>query len=329
MRILVTGAGGMIGGAMVERLLADGHDVRAIDKKPYRLWWRLHETENYMRDLMFLIDAQDACRGIDWVVDLAEDMGGIGYITGAHAECAITGAVIRSNMLRAAVENEVARYSFASSACVYRQDRQLDPDAPALAEVDAWPADPEPGYGLAKLYGEELCRYFRNDHGLRTTISRFHNIAGPPCTWEGGREKAPAAICRKVATAKLTGEDVIDIWGDGEQTRSFCWIGDCVDGVIRLADADYPEPVNIGSSEVVTINELVDHVERAAFGAPGTLERRYQPDAPQGVRGRNSDNTLCRSVLDWEPSTALGDWIPRLYEWVEGRVADQLRDVGP
>lgn len=322
--VLVTGAGGMIGGAMVSRLLADGWAVRGVDVKAPSQWWQRHaDAENWQRDMSFLTDASECVRGVDWVVDLAEDMGGIGFITGAHAQCAVSGALIRSYTLQAAQDVGVAHYSFASSACVYRQDRQLDPDAPALAEADAWPADPEPGYGLAKLYGEELCRYFRAEHGLRTTIPRFHNIAGPPCTWTGGREKAPAAICRKVAEAVVSGEHVIDVWGDGEQTRSFCWIDDCVDGVIRLADADYPEPVNIGSSEVVTINELISHVERAAFGEAGVLERRYQLDAPQGVRGRNSDNTLCRAVLGWEPSTPLAEWIPRLYEWVAEQVAAQ------
>lgn len=323
MNITVTGAGGMIGGAMVERLLADGHTVTAVDSKPFRGWWRLHECVNRQWDMRYLSDCIDACVNADWVIDLAEDMGGIGHITSHHFDCAVSAAQIRVHMLLAAIDKGVERYTFASSACVYAADKQVSNHAAPLAEPDAWPADPEAGYGLAKLYGEELCRYARNDAGLATTIPRFHNISGPPCTFEGGREKAPAAICRKVATAKLTGDHRIDIWGDGEQTRSFCWIGDCVDGVIRLADADFPEPVNIGSAEMVTINELVDVVERCAFGESGVLERTYQLDAPQGVRGRSSDNTLVRDVLDgWEPATPLAAWMPRLYEWVAARVAE-------
>ena len=328
MRTLVTGAGGMIGGAMVARLIDDGHDVRAVDKKPMRLWWQVHPAENLMRDLLYATDADEACRGVDWVVDLAEDMGGIGYITGAHADCALTGATIRSNMLRAAINNSVARYSFASSACVYRQDRQNDPAAATLTESDAWPADPEPGYGLAKLYGEELCRYARSDYGVATTIPRFHNIAGCPATFEGGREKAPAAICRKVAEAKLAGFDWIEVWGDGEQTRSFCWIGDCVEGVVRLAAVDYPEPVNVGSAEMVTVNELIDAVEVCAFGEAGVLRRRYDPSKPPGGRGRRSDHTPIRGGLGgWEPATPLAEWMPLLYEWVEAQVAGRSNPV--
>lgn len=319
MRATVTGAGGMIGGHMVARLLNEGHEVRAVDIKPMREWWQVHpEAENLSeRDLCYETECREAVHGAEWVLDFACLMGGIRVITEQRMACALS---VRStaNMLIAAHDEGVERFYKSSSACVYASVHQTNPDVTALAEWMAYPMDSEAGYGEEKFYGERLCEYAREDWGLETRVGRYHNIAGPPLSWNDGKEKAPAAICRKVAEAKLSGKHVIDIWGDGEQTRSFCWIDDCVDGTLKLMASDYHRPVNIGSAELVTINELVTLVESIA-GIQ--CDRTYDLDAPTGVRGRNSDNTMCRAVLGWEPSTKLADWMPKLYEWIEEQVA--------
>ena len=317
MRVLVAGGGGFIGGALVARLLDEGHHVRAVDIKPMEEWHQVFPgVDNRVMDLRDPNLCWWATEGMDEVYDLAAEMGGIGFIEGHKLDCVLS-VLISTNLLIASSIHEVSRFFYASSACVYPSYRQDRPDVEALAESDAYPADPEDGYGWEKLFSERLCRHFLEDRGLQTRVARFHNIYGPQGTWDGGREKAPAAICRKVAQAKLAGSGSIDIWGDGEQTRSFCYIDDAVEGVLRLTASDFTDPLNIGSSETVTVNQLVDLVEEIA-GVK--LERTYDLSAPQGVRGRSSDNELCRKTLDWEPSISLRDGMTKLYAWIEEEV---------
>ena len=313
-RVLVTGAGGFIGHHLVTYLKAKGYWVRGVDiKRP--------EYEETKADDFLVADLRNAdaaigsTEGIDEVYHLAADMGGIGYITGSHAEITRNNTLIDLNMLDAAIKNGVKRFFYSSSACVYAAHHQEDANVTALKEEHAWPADPEPGYGLEKLYTEELCKYYQNDHGLETRVARFHNVYGPLGAYDGGKEKAPAAICRKVASLPDGGE--IEIWGDGKQTRSFMYIDDCLEGVHRLMRSDRSEPINLGTEEIVTIDELVDTVSKVAGKA---LKKVHDPSKPQGVRGRNSDNTILRKVLGWEPSTRLETGLGVTYEWIAGRV---------
>jgi GDP-D-mannose 3',5'-epimerase len=312
--IVVAGAGGFIGGHLVDRLLRDGHrDILAVDLKPLDEWHQLHgEVENMSADLRELDSCREVTEGARWVFNLAADMGGMGFIENNKAACMLS-VLINTHLLMAATEQRAERFFFSSSACVYAAAHQTSPDVVPLREADAYPAMPEDGYGWEKLFSERMCRHFHEDFGLPTRVARFHNVYGPQGTWDGGREKAPAAICRKVATAVLTGNHTIDIWGDGEQTRSFMYVDDCVEGILRLFQSDVTEPLNVGSSELVSINQLVSLVERIA-GV--TLERRYQLDAPKGVRGRNSDNALIRRHLGWEPTTTLAEGMARTYQWV-------------
>jgi len=320
-KCLVTGAGGFIGGHLVARLINDHHDVRAVDLKPFHKWWQIHEQSyNWERvDLKDLWNCQDACRDIEIVYNLAADMGGIGFIESHKSECMLS-VLINTNMLRATTSTKVKRYLYTSSACVYHAMRQNDPSATALCEDDAYyngGAMPEDGYGWEKLFSERMCRHFREDYGIQTRIARLHNIYGPMGTWEGGREKAPAAICRKVAEAKFIGKQQIEVWGDGSSTRSFCWVEDCIEGLIRLAHSECVEPINIGSSELVSINQLIDIVEDVA---QYQVVRRYDFNKPQGVKGRNSDNTKILATLDWQPSTPLRNGLERTYHWIEEQI---------
>ena len=310
-KVLVTGAGGFIGGHLTKRLLEEGHEVRACDRKPYGEWWQLHpDAENRVDDLKLASQAHAAVRGIEDVYNLAADMGGMGFIESHKADCMLS-VLINTHMLEAARDAGVHRYFFSSSACVYRADKQEDVDVTALVEADAYPAMPEDGYGWEKLFGERMCRHFREDYGLETRMARFHNVYGPYGEFEGGREKAPAATCRKVIEALLSGDHQIGIWGDGEQTRSFMYVDDCVEGIRKIMDSEILVPINLGSSELVSINELVDMVE--GFAGIGLL-RKYDLSAPQGVRGRNSDNTLIQQLLGWEPDTHLVDGMKVLYD---------------
>jgi nucleoside-diphosphate-sugar epimerase len=314
---VVTGAGGFIGGHLVGDLLARGHKVRAVDVKPVDQWYQRPHGIDLMA--MDLTDA-GACRrvveGAEVVYNLAADMGGIGFIEGNRARCMLS-VLINTHLLLAARDEDVARYFYASSACVYAADKQDRPDVDALREGDAYPAIPEDGYGWEKLFSERMCRHFQEDFGLETRVARYHNIYGPQGTYEGGREKAPAAICRKVATAVLSGDHTIEVWGDGKQTRSFTYVDDCVTGTQMITESDVVEPLNLGSDEMVTIDQLVDIVEDIAGVS---LRREYVMDAPQGVRGRSSDNSLIVENLGWAPSTSLAAGLEATYAWVFDQV---------
>jgi nucleoside-diphosphate-sugar epimerase len=316
--ILVTGAGGFIGGHLVRRLRQRGHTrIRAVDAKPLESWHQLDaQADNRQADLRARTACEDVMDGIDHVFNFAADMGGMGYIETHKAECMLS-VLINTHLLLAARHAGTQRFFYASSACVYNADKQADTDVTALRETDAYPAAPEDGYGWEKLFGERMCRHFMEDFGLETRVARFHNVYGPNGAWRGGREKAPAAICRKVAEAVVSGSTEIEIWGDGRQTRSFTYVDDCIEGTLRLMESDVREPLNIGSSELVSINDLVSLVEDTA-GVK--LERRYDTSAPQGVRGRNSDNTLIRERLGWEPSTSLASGMAVTYEWVKAQL---------
>jgi len=315
---LVGGGGGFIGGHLVSALLREGTPVRAVDVKPIEDWYQVHDdAENLQLDLSLREPCYEATRGVSEVFNLAADMGGIGFIENYKASCMLS-VLINTHMLMAARDEGVDRYFYSSSACVYAADKQVDADVVALREEDAYPALPEDGYGWEKLFSERMCRHFREDYGLETRVARYHNVYGPYGTYDGGREKAPAAICRKVASAVLTGANEIEIWGDGEQTRSFMYVDDCVDGTIRIARGDSVEPLNLGSAELVTINQMVGLVEGIA-GAE--LEHRHKLDAPQGVRGRNSDNTLIQEAFGWEPLIPLKDGLAETYTWIHEQLS--------
>jgi GDP-D-mannose 3',5'-epimerase len=311
--ILVTGAGGFIGGHLVAKLLQEGHRVRAVDKKPPWQWYqRFPSAENLTMNLQEQSACLRAINGCDWIYNMAADMGGMGFIELNKGLCMLT-VLINTHMLMAARQCGATRFFFPSSACVYAACKQQQTDNPGLKEEDAYPADPEDGYGWEKLFSERLCRHFLEDFDLETRVARYHNVYGPHGTFDGGREKAPAAICRKVIAAKLSGDHEIEIWGDGEQTRSFMFIDDCLYGTCALMESDIVEPINIGSSEMVTINQLVDIAEELA-GIK--LKRKYNLDAPKGVRGRSSDNTLIKSRLGWEPSIPLQIGLEKTYAWI-------------
>ena len=317
--IVVCGAGGFIGGHLVADLLREGGNrVRAVDVKPIDEWFQVFgEADNRVVDLSDRDACREALKGARYVFNLAADMGGMGFIETNKALCMLS-VLINTHLLLAAREQGVERYFFASSACVYAADKQTSTAVQPLKEADAYPAMPEDGYGWEKLFSERMCRHFTEDFGFATRVARYHNVYGPHGTYEGGREKAPAAICRKVIEAKLSGHHEIEIWGDGEQTRSFMFIDDCVYGTNMLMRSDVTEPLNIGSGQLVTINELVSIVE----GIAGLkLRRSYNLDAPQGVRGRNSDNTLVKERLGWEPEITLEDGLEKTYAWMYDEMA--------
>jgi GDP-D-mannose 3',5'-epimerase len=316
--VVVTGAGGFIGHHLVTYLKQQGYRVRGADLK-YPEYTDVDADEFEIVDLRRWDNCLQVTRGATEVYALAADMGGMGFIQNHHAEILYNNALINFHTLEAARCNGVKRYLYTSSACVYPEYRQLDTQVTPLKESDAYPADPQDAYGWEKLITERLCKYFSDDYGIETRIVRFHNIFGELGTWKGGREKAPAAICRKVATAKLIGNREIEIWGDGEQTRSFCHVDDCVQGICKLMRSDFSEPLNLGQDRMVSINELADMVARIA-GIP--ITKRHVP-GPQGVRGRNSDNALLRQVLAWEPEISLEQGLRCTYEWIEDKLIEE------
>lgn len=325
-RAVVCGAGGFIGGHLVKGLQSRGIDVvRAIDVKPLHEWYQVTDgVENLSLDLKDLGACMQAAEGVTLVYQLAADMGGMGFIENNKALCMLS-VLTNTHMLLAAKENGVKRFFYSSSACVYNGEKQTNANVVPLKEADAYPALPEDGYGWEKLFSERMCRHFEEDFGLVARVARYHNVYGPNGTWAGGREKAPAAICRKVIEAKLTGDHEIEIWGDGNQTRSFMYIDDCVKGTQMIMDSDIDEPINLGSSELVTINQLVDIAEDIG-GIK--LKRRYNLSAPKGVNGRNSDNTMILDRLGWEPSIKLRDGLEETYRWIESEIkAGDLAEV--
>jgi len=316
-KVLVTGAGGFIGHHLVKYLKKKGYWARGDDiKNP--------EFEETAADDFKLLDLREfdncmkACEEIDEVYQLAADMGGIGYITASHAEVIRNNALINLHMLEAARKSGVKNYLYTSSACIYPMYLQKDPNVKVLKEEDAYPADAEPGYGLEKLFSELACQYYTEDYGFKTHMVRFHNIFGPLGTYEGGREKAPAAICRKIALAK--DEDEIEVWGDGKQTRSFCYIDDCVEGIYRLMQSDYLRPLNLGQDRLITVDELVDIIAKIAGKK---ITKKHDLSKPQGVRGRNSDNTKLKEILNWEPQISLEEGLEKTYKWISEEVKKQ------
>lgn len=317
--IVVAGGGGFIGGHLVEHFVNQGYtNVRAVDIKPLDQWYKVNDVaENIVADLKDKSNCIMVCRGASEIYNLAADMGGMGFIENNKALCMLS-VLINTHLLQAAQEAGVDRFFYASSACVYNADKQKNEDVVPLREEDAYPAMPEDGYGWEKLFSERMCRHFREDYGLVTRVARFHNVYGPFGTWEGGREKAPAAICRKLIHAKTTGETEVEVWGDGLQTRSFMYIDDCVKGIVDIMHSDIEEPINLGSSEITTINGLVDLV---ADIAGHKVTRKHKLDAPKGVNGRNSDNTKIQQYLGWEPSISLKEGMRKTFDWIAAEYA--------
>jgi len=317
-KAVVCGAGGFIGGHLVQSLIANGVDVvRAVDIKPLDEWYQVSkDVESLSLDLKDKDSCLTAAAGTNVVFQLAADMGGMGFIENNKALCMLS-VLTNTHMLMAAREKGVERFFYSSSACVYNGEKQTSPDVVALKEEDAYPALPEDGYGWEKLFSERMCRHFEEDYGLQTRVARYHNVYGPLGTWTGGREKAPAAVCRKVIEAKHSGKHEIEIWGDGKQTRSFMYIDDCTKGTQMIAESEIHEPLNLGSDELVTINQLVDIAEDIA-GIK--LKRNYNLSAPKGVNGRNSDNTLIQEKMNWAPSIKLRDGLAKTYAWIEEEI---------
>jgi GDP-D-mannose 3',5'-epimerase len=319
-RVVVAGAGGFIGGHLVKRLKAEGYEVRAVDKKPLNQWYQVTEgVDNLVLDLTIRENCYQAVNGYHEVFNLAADMGGMGFIENHKADCMLS-VLINTHLLMAARDKGITRFFYASSACVYNATKQTDTDNPGLRESDAYPAMAEDGYGWEKLFSERMCRHFMEDYGITVRVARFHNVYGPFGTYDGGREKAPAALCRKVIDGELNGVKDIVIWGDGEQTRSFMYIDDCIKGIVDIMYSNIEEPINLGSSEMVSINRLADMAEEIGGFS---LNRSYDLSAPKGVRGRNSENTLIRHYLGWEPSIPLMDGLKKTYAWIREQMIEE------
>lgn len=320
-KILVAGGGGFIGGWLVKELISQGNEVTAVDIKPISEWSQVFtQAKNLTKDLSLLENCLEVTKSIDEIYNLAADMGGMGFIEKNKAACMLS-VLINTHLLMSAKVNNVSKFFFASSACVYNATKQSSTELPGLKEEDAYPAMPEDGYGWEKLFSERMCKHFYEDYGLEVRIARYHNIYGPEGTWDGGREKAPAALCRKIAVAKYSSDKKIEIWGDGEQTRSFTFIEDCIKGSILLMESNVTEPLNIGSSEMVTINNLANIIEKIAGVS---LSRTYNLSAPKGVRGRNSDNSQVVKKLGWEPQVNLHEGLNKTYQWIESQVKERF-----
>ncbi len=321
--IVVAGAGGFIGGHLVAAFRRQGYSrIRAVDVKPLDEWYqRFDDVENLQLDLNLRENCEIAATGADEIYNLAANMGGMGFIEANKALCMLS-VLINTHLLQSALKHGCQKFFYSSSACVYNGDKQKTFEAPSLKEEDAYPAQPEDGYGWEKLFSERMCRHFREDFGLYTRVARFHNVYGPWGTWFGGREKAPAAICRKVIEAKLSGRHEIEIWGSGDQTRSFMYADDCIKGLDLIMHSQILEPINLGSTEAVSINQLVDIVE----GIAGIkLKRKYDLSAPKGVNGRNSENTLIKKYLNWEPDTSLRAGLEKTYAWIYDQYLERER----
>jgi GDP-D-mannose 3',5'-epimerase len=317
--ILVVGAGGFIGGHLVKRFLDNGNKVVAVDIKPKEYWFQdFNDVENhYSMDMKDITNCRNVIKNINYVFNMACNMGGMGFIENNKAEC-MQSVLINTNLLIACKEEKIEKYFFSSSACAYNKSKQQDVFIEGLKEEDAYPADPEDGYGWEKLFSERMCRHFQEDYGIQVRIARYHNIYGPYGTYDGGREKAPAALCRKVINAKKNNERKIDVWGDGKQTRTFLYVDDCVEGTLRLFESDYSEPVNIGSDEQVSINQMLEVIE--SISGIDKLERNYQLDKPKGVRGRSSNNDLVKKVLNWSYTIKLKDGLEKTYNWISSEI---------
>jgi len=313
MKYLVCGSGGFIGGHLVANLVADGHEVIAADIKPLEYWFQLFESnKNYSLDLREYENCLKVVDGVDYVYNMACNMGGMGFIENNKAECMLS-VLINTNLLRACLKNNIKKYFFSSSACVYNVSKQEKTHIKGLKESDAYPAQPEDGYGWEKLFSERMCRHFTEDFGLETRVARYHNVYGPLGTYDGGREKAPAALCRKIINAKLNKEKSIDIWGDGEQTRSFMYIDDCIKGTKKIFDSKETQVFNIGSEEQVSINQMVSIIEEFA---EQKFKKNYLLDKPKGVRGRSSDNDLVREKIKWDTEFSLKNGLKLTYDWI-------------
>ena len=318
-KVLIVGAGGFIGGHLVSKILNNGNDVVASDIKPKEYWFQdFDNAENhYATDMKDISNCRKVTQGVDYVFNMACNMGGMGFIENNKAEC-MQSVLINTNLLIACKENKVQRYFFSSSACAYNKDKQQDVFIEGLKEEDAYPANPDDGYGWEKLFSERMCRHFQEDYGLEVRIARYHNIYGPYGTYDGGREKAPAALCRKVIEAKKNNKDIIDVWGDGEQTRTFLYVDECVEGTLRLFVSDYSEPVNIGSDEQVSINQMIGIIEEISGGSK--FKKNYQLEKPKGVRGRSSNNDLVKKVLNWSYQMSLKEGLTKTYTWIDEQI---------
>ncbi len=322
-KYLVCGAGGFIGGHLVKSLIEDGHQVICADIKPLENWFQIFDSnKNHSLDLKEYENCLHVTKGVDFIYNMACNMGGMGFIENNKAECMIS-VLINTNLLRACLVNKVKKYFFSSSACVYNADKQTNSFIEGLKESDAYPAMPEDGYGWEKLFSERMCRHFYEDYGLETRVARYHNVYGPMGTFDGGREKAPAALCRKLIIAKNTKAKKIDVWGDGEQTRSFMFIDDCIKGTIKIFQSNCREVLNIGSEEQVSINQMIKIIEEIA---DYKVEKNYQLDKPKGVRGRSSNNDLVRAKIGWDFETSLKSGLEKTYKWIDKEISKKLNN---
>ena len=320
MKCLIAGGGGFIGGHLMKRLQLDGHEIICADIKPISSWFQLSDkNKNLSLDLKDFKNCLQVCDGVDYIFNLACNMGGMGFIENNKAECMLS-VLINTNLLRAGLQNKISKYYFSSSACVYNASKQNDTFIDGLKEEDAYPAMPEDGYGWEKLFSERMCMHFYEDFGLDVRIARYHNIYGPEGTYDGGREKAPAALCRKIINAKLKKEKNIEVWGDGEQTRSFLYIDDCIEATMSVFNSNFTDVFNIGSEEQVSINQMIDKIEEIAGFK---VERNYDISKPKGVRGRSSDNSLINSKINWSPKFSLKDGLEKTYSWIYNSIVNQ------
>jgi GDP-D-mannose 3',5'-epimerase len=327
-KILIVGAGGFIGGHLVNRLLRDGNSIVATDIKPKEYWFQdFDNAENYYAtDMKDISNCRKVATGVDYVFNMACNMGGMGFIENNKAECMLS-VLINTNLLIACNENKVQRYFFSSSACAYNETMQQDVFIKGLKEEDAYPAQPQDGYGWEKLFSERMCRHFQEDYGLEVRVARYHNIYGPFGTYDGGREKAPAALSRKVAQSKINKANNIEVWGDGKQTRTFLYVDDCIEGTLKLFESEYSDPVNIGSDEQVSINQMIEIIEE--ISNVDTLKREYQLDKPKGVRGRSSNNDLAKKVLNWSYELSLKDGLTKTYNWIYSELKKDKSNINP